>query len=66
MKITIWEIVGYSDYDGKSDNNICFRIAIDSSVTKNEVENLFYNRYASKYRIVTLTANKIEERIINN
>ena len=67
MKINIWEISGYkgwSDYDGSSDNNFSFKVAIDSRFTKDEVEEIFFNRYANKYRTVALEATVIEERSI--
>lgn len=65
MKITIWQISGYkgwSDYDGVADNNFVFKIAIDSRFAKEEVEEIFFNRYSKKHRTVALTATFIEEK----
>lgn len=65
MKINIWQIFGYkgwNDYDGISDNNFSFKAAIDSRFTKEEVEEIFFNRYGKKYRTVVLTATFIEEK----
>lgn len=65
MKINIWEISGYkgwSDYDGSSDNNFSFKVAIDSRFTKEEIEEIFFNRYGKKHRTVALTATFIEEK----
>ena len=67
MKITIWQISGYkgwSDYDGIADNNFAFKVAMDSRFTKEEVEEIFFNRYAKKYRTVALESTVIEERSI--
>lgn len=67
MKITIWQISGYkgwSDYDGVADNNFAFKVAVDSSFTKEEIEEIFFNRYTKEYRTVALKATVIEERRI--
>ena len=67
MKITIWQISGYkgwNDYDGVADNNFTFKVVMDSRFAKEEVEEIFFNRYIKKYRTVALKATVIEERSI--
>lgn len=64
MKVNIWNIEGYKgfdDYDGVDDNNFSFKVAMDSRFTQEEIEEIFLNRYAKKYRNVSLKATLVEE-----
>ncbi len=65
VKINIWKIEGYkgrNDYDGVADNNFSFTVALDSRFTKEEVEEIFFNRYTKKHRVVALSAMFVEEK----
>ena len=67
MKVNIWKIEGYkgwSDYDGINDNNFSCVVAMDSRFYREEVEEIFFNRYSKKYRSVALRATLIEEKVI--
>ena len=57
--LTIWEVhgyVGFNDYDGPDDNNICYRLAMPSSVTREELRALIDERYSGS-RVIALTLN---------
>ena len=64
MKITVWEISGYkgkNDYDGPQDDNFGFEVLMDSRFSKEDVEEIFFNKYSKKYRSVALKAIKRNE-----
>lgn len=69
IKVNIWKVAGYKgfdDYDGPEDNNFSFEAAFDARLTKEEVENFFFERYAKrKYRNVVLRAELVSEKIVS-
>lgn len=57
-----WRIIGYigfSDYEGKEDNNLNISMKMDATVTKHELETLLLERY-KKYRNIVLNIYKEE------
>lgn len=66
MTVNIWKISGYmgwSDYDGPQDDNVNFIVAMDSRFKKEDVEEIFVNRYSKseKNRVVVISATLIDE-----
>lgn len=59
IKINYWEVKGYrgnNDYDGPEDNNFCHVVAIDSRFTKDDVIDMMFKKFSTKYRVVVLAA----------
>ena len=64
LKAKIWNISGYKgwdDYDGPGDNNMNFNVILDARFTKEEVEEIFVNRYTKKHRVVVVEAQEKAE-----
>ena len=63
IKVNIWRVSGYRgryDYDGPEDDNFCFVTALDARLTKDDVLELFFNRWSHKYRTVSLYAELLD------
>ena len=61
-RVKMWRITGYKgfdNYDGPSDNNMCFEVLMDARFKKEEVEEIFLNRFSKKHRTVALSATEI-------
>jgi hypothetical protein len=64
MKIKIWNIKGYKgfdNYDGTDDNNLNVEVAMDARFKKEEVEEIFVNKFSKKHRVVVIEATEIRE-----
>lgn len=51
-KLKVWRVTGYvgwSDYDGPSDDNLDVKLILDASITKDEVYAILNERF-KKYR----------------
>lgn len=66
MKVNKWEVAGYlgnSDYDGHVDDNFHTVVTMDSRFTKQDVLDIFLQRYNKRYRVVCLRVNPVENVI---
>ena len=64
MKIKVWNVTGYKgrdNYDGPSDDNTDFHVAMDARFTKDDVVDIFLNRFGKKHRMVALNAKLVAE-----
>lgn len=65
ININVWEISGYkgeNDYDGERDDNLSFCVAMDTRFTKEEIVEIFLNRYNKKHRTVVIKASLLNDR----
>ena len=64
VTINMWRISGYKgfdNYDGPSDDNMHFDVFLDSRFNKEDVEEIFLNRFSKKHRTVALEATLVRE-----
>lgn len=64
MKIKVWKVEGYkgfNDYDGPQDNNLNIEVAMDARFKKDEVEEIFVNKFSKRHRVVVVEAIVIRE-----
>jgi hypothetical protein len=65
--VKMWLITGYkgcADYDGQSNDNICFEVLMDARFTKEDVEEIFFNRFSKKHRTVAIKATELSVHVI--
>lgn len=65
MKAKIWKITGYRGWDaygGTKDNNFSEEVIFDGSLTKDELESFFYDKYRrAGYKTVIVRAENLDE-----
>ena len=63
LKVKTWKITGYKgwdDWDGPEDNNLNFTVVMDARFSKDDVQEIFLNRFSKKHRSVVIDATEIE------
>lgn len=67
LKVKIWKIDGYkgnNGYDNRDDYNAHYTVALDARFSRDDVIEIFLNRYNKKYREVVFEATLIEEKTL--
>ena len=62
LKVKTWKIAGYKgfdNWDGPEDNNVKFTVVMDARFSKEDVEEIFANRFSKKHRVVVVEAAEI-------
>lgn len=62
IKAKLWKITGYKgrdDWDGPQDNNMRFTVVMDARFSKEDVQDIFLNRFSKKHRSVVVDATEI-------
>lgn len=62
FKAKTWKITGYKgwdNWDGPEDNNMNFTVVMDARFKKEDVEEIFANRFSKKHRVVVVEATEI-------
>ena len=62
LKAKIWKVTGYKgwdDWDGPEDNNVSFTVVMDARFSKEDVQDIFLNRFSKKHRSVVIGATEI-------
>ena len=65
MEANIWRITGYkgwNDYDGPVDDNTDIEVIFDSRFKKEDVEDIMFNYWGKKYRMVAIKAEMVGRR----
>jgi hypothetical protein len=64
MKAKVWKVFGYKgndDCDGPADYNFHFEVLMDARFSKEDVQDIFANRFSKKYRSVEVGAEELRE-----
>ena len=67
MKIKVWKINGYKglcNCDSREEYNLDFKVALDARLKKDEVVEIFVNKFSKKHRVVVVEAEEIAEKEI--
>ena len=62
LKAKIWKVTGYKgwdNWDGPEDNNVSFTVVMDARFSKEDIQDIFLNRFSKKHRSVVIDATEI-------
>lgn len=64
LKAKVWKVFGYKgndDCDGPADYNFSFEVVLDAGFSKEDVQDIFANRFSKKHRTVEVGATELRE-----